>query len=130
MADKFAKCGELLTTKTILEFDDAVEDCECREYFSRTYICPYCSSDIGKKNGHRNAKTGPIQRYFCNSCRGQWSDGPGVESIIGSEEMKEIIQMRSEGLSFRQIAKAIKEHYKVSLHHTTVFRAYKRKATI
>ncbi len=40
-------------------------------------MCPKCSSNKYKKNGHRNG----LQRYKCNECYKEWSDSRGQEPL-------------------------------------------------
>ena len=40
-------------------------------------MCPNCSSNKYKKNGHRRG----LQRYKCNECKKEWSDSRSEEPL-------------------------------------------------
>jgi len=91
----------------------------------RVERCPICDSDeqvIGR--GLRYNKSGPVQLYYCKSCKKKFRDRRMLESKIRAIMIA--WDLHHDGLSYRKIAKHLRSYHEVKVNHATVYNWIRR----
>lgn len=106
------------TIETEIDIDNGIE------YAEKLKICRMCYSTKTKKCGKRKLKNGTKrQRYMCRQCKYRFVMGEhGFRKVKTDPDIiAESINLVMSGLSYRSVARHLKQTRKLRISHTTVY---------
>ena len=93
----------------------------------KPFCCPSCGNTHIKKNGTRNTKRGPVQRFKCVSCNNRFIINKGFNNMQNQGQIiLASVDLYFKGLSYRKIADHLKSFYGVDVSQTTPMRWVKK----
>lgn len=85
-------------------------------------ICPHCNSNKTHKNGFNYGVNGAYQIYKCNSCNHHFTERHDQTKQYSFDLIKEAVQLKKTGKTYRDIAIKFRQDYGVSISHSTIIR--------
>jgi len=124
---KRKKCKHVYAVTYYLMVKDLVSSISCGEG-NVEVACPLCSSSQQVvKAGFRYNKSGPVQRYYCKSCRKSFRDPRGFEwSRYSPHIIATALDLYCRGLSLREVADHLKSTYNIEVSYGTIYIWIKR----